>query len=91
MQKRTKNEPVQYVLGADIDIAGMVWRKDASVHVIAVNKLGKEYYDIFLTHKKEYAKRGSHAPVTRLEIAHVSIVDNTLTITETDDGVVPAV
>jgi hypothetical protein len=57
---------VQYTLAEDVDIAGMIWRKGDSVFAIPVAKTGGERTDLFLTPHKQYAKRGSHAPVIRI-------------------------
>lgn len=79
-KKKRKSELTQYVLGRDADIAGMVWRMGSAVHASTVTKGDAAYFDLFLTHKVEYAKRGSHAPVTRLPVGCVAIEGDVLTI-----------
>ena len=73
MTKHNVREPVAYKLTGDIDIAGMIWREGASIFALNVKKNDVDYVDVFLTHKKEYAKRGSHAPVTRLRPDQIEI------------------
>ncbi len=77
---RTKSELKQYTLTADTDIAGMIWRSGSIVHARFGAKNDEEYYDLFLTHKKEYAKRGSHAPVIRLPAEMVEISEDEIAI-----------
>jgi hypothetical protein len=71
---------VQYTLLEDVDVAGMVWREGSSVFVIPVAKTDGERSDLFLTPHKEYAKRGSHAPVIRIPTERVIIEGKTLKI-----------
>jgi len=73
----------QYTLGDDVDVAGMIWRRGSSVFVIPVAKTAGERSDLFLTPHRQYAKRGSHAPVIRIATVQIVITDGeTLTIAE---------
>lgn len=80
----TRSKPAEYLMGNDADVAGMVWRKGSKVFAVRVTKDGAHLYDVFLTHKEEYAKRGSHAPVTRVMVSQVAIADGVLTLSEED-------
>ena len=78
---------VQHTLVEDVDIAGMIWRKGSSVFAIPVAKTDGKRVDLFLTPHKEYAKRGSHAPVTRISIDCLLIEGDSLKIVEQDQTV----
>jgi|HubBroStandDraft_4_1064222.scaffolds.fasta_scaffold1524206_1 hypothetical protein len=80
---------LQYTLAEDVDIAGMIWRKGASVFVIPVAKTEGEQSDLFLTPHKQYAKRGSHAPVIRIATIRMVVDGETLVITDQPAVTVP--
>jgi hypothetical protein len=73
---------VQYTLAEDVDAAGMIWRKGSNVFAIPVAKTNGERSDLFLTPHKEYAKRGSHAPVIRIATEQMIVDGETLKILE---------
>ena len=73
---------VKYTLAEDVDVAGMIWRKGSNVFALPVSKTDGERSDLFLTPHQQYAKRGSHAPVIRIETARMVIDGDTLTIVE---------
>ena len=73
---------IKYILADDHDIQGRQWRKGDTVYCVEVGEGDAAKCDIFLTHKIEYAKRGSHAPVHRVSAEHLVIEGETLRIAD---------